>query len=719
MTEVKILINPINTSLNARSSSKTDFEGNASITGESKEKNNNIKINDIDDEDNETNENSYFLPTERVSIRTFALNYCICMPVFFDLIFSRHRSRLAAFFIYLQLMLSIILLIYGFLADIEDFPDLLLMSTCASIKRQISFANNILYIPYMIVSLLAVSRFQISFWLLIAAPVSIIFFGVLSAEELPNCIEILQMPIGVIESIPENDDLSLQENDNLILPRVNLTIGSYGIFRWLCTLVVTFEFIRLARLLMYDIIYNNARPKCYLEENQRTTNRTQLEIVEWGTKNKKTKIDNIEEEEEIEEPSLIIKLRELFKSIITEFKELIKSYIIKLKVLLCMLYDLAIRAKEIPLRHAIAISMTCVILFLISTSITGWCETFRLSLNSLPNDEPIDKLGDEPNNEPSDEPGEKHLDENINFFEIANDVVIYLPISSWIITVLFWIINIHSIYVVSEHHRHILLRHKSEKEGIANANMNPLLDAQLAPQINNYVVADASIYIIAHLLCNLIAYGFACCVLLGMILLKVIVIDWDGLFVIGSIFSLPFFIGLLRKCLPYILPRIIELFLSHCINSINFKCKFVCKNINSSFQCCVCERVKHSIQCCFCETLENTIRNCMGVICCISNCFVDGQYVLVPRCFLAMDCIGTLLVAPFTGAAIAFTRCMYGSLWGIVALSQLHTSILPTFLESNDYPYQYYGGMMRASHQELIDEENDSIPSIERKEEWR
>jgi len=27
--------------------------------------------------------------------------------------------------------------------------------------------------------------------------------------------------------------------------------------------------------------------------------------------------------------------------------------------------------------------------------------------------------------------------------------------------------------------------------------------------------------------------------------------------------------------------------------------------------------------------------------------------------------------------------------------------------------------MMRASHQELIDEENDSIPSIERKEEWR
>jgi hypothetical protein len=109
----------------------------------------------------------------------------------------------------------------------------------------------------------------------------------------------------------------------------------------------------------------------------------------------------------------------------------------------------------------------------------------------------------------------------------------------------------------------------------------------------------------------------------------------------------------------------------------------------------------------------------MGVICCISNCFVDGQYVLVPRCFLAMDCIGTLLVAPFTGAAIAFTRCMYGSLWGIVALSQLHTSILPTFLEKNDYPYQYYGGMMRASHQELIDEENDSIPSIERKEEWR
>jgi hypothetical protein len=109
----------------------------------------------------------------------------------------------------------------------------------------------------------------------------------------------------------------------------------------------------------------------------------------------------------------------------------------------------------------------------------------------------------------------------------------------------------------------------------------------------------------------------------------------------------------------------------------------------------------------------------MGMTCCMFESCIDGQYVLAPRCLMMIDCISTLLISPFMGFAIATTRCMYGSLWGIISLSQLHTSILPTFLEKNDYPYQYYGGMMRASHQELIDEENDSIPSIERKEEWR
>jgi hypothetical protein len=94
--------------------------------------------------------------------------------------------------------------------------------------------------------------------------------------------------------------------------------------------------------------------------------------------------------------------------------------------------------------------------------------------------------------------------------------------------------------------------------------------------------------------------------------------------------------------------------------------------------------------------------------------------MLAPRCFLLFDCAGTFLLAPFVGATFAALRCLYGALWGIVALAQLHNPLLPPFLaKSLDSPYNFYGGMLRTSHQDLIDEENDGVPAGERREAWR
>jgi len=649
----KTVINPINLNLNVRSSNKTSSDINSSVNGASKEdKILVISINKV--------QPSYFHPSERVSIRTFFFNYCIFIPVLFDLTFSRHRSTIAALCIYLQLILSILFLIYSNIASLEDLPELFEMSSCASVQRKTSIADNILYIPYLVISLTAISRFQVPFWLLIAAPISIIYLGVLSAYELPNCIEILNMPVGVLPT------------KTFSLLHTNLTIGTYGIFRWITTVVITFEFVRLARMLLYDIIWNNARPKCILDfgtsntivmnDNisiQVTTHPSTIE--EWGTNNSGSSIS---------ETNTNINNNTDNKS------EETVSYVSKINTLYKILKDIASRPYDIPIRHAIAISITCLMLLFIATTIAGWCETIRILLITI------------------------NEEANSSIVNIFRDVVTYLPYGAWVITGFFWLINIYSIYEVSEHHRQLVQKYKLEKEGISNGNMDAILEAKRIPKLLNFVIVDASTYIVAYLFCNLISYAITSSVLIGLIIINIVLIGWNELLaILLSIFSLPFIISLLRKCMP----RLILIFINMCF-------KFCIKNINIR-----CSNSKN----CMCQTLEDTIRCSMGMTCCMFESCIDGQFVLAPRCLMMTDCISTLLISPFMGFAIATTRCMYGSLWGIIALSQLHKSILPTFLESNDYPYQYYGGMMRASHQELIDEENDSIPSIERKEEWR
>jgi len=636
MSQVLVL-NPINLN-NDRNSITASSDENGSLRGKAKEYENLLK--------NDENNPNYFRIDERAAIRLFFLRCCIFFPVPFDLTFMRYRSFPAAFCIYLQLIISTLLFVYNKLSQDDQIDGLIDMPSCSHANRQSNIADDTLYIPYLIVSLLTVSRFQHPLWLFAAAPLAIIFLIFYSVQEIPHCIELVSaQPMVLLPLI------------NFRFLRVNLTIGIYGFFRWLFTFVVTFEFIRLGLLYLLDIIFRGVRPNCRIEVGAKI-----------DTINSNVVDSDPTNDIEMDNPHISFRqfLEKLLENLIPNFM----SCISKSQSIIIFTLTIFSRVSEIPIRHTIAVAITCMSLLFIASSITGWCETIKKLVAS-----------------------ELY---NFPYINDIKDVLTYIPIGAWILSGFFWIVNIHSIYAVSEQSRHLRLRYSKVKEGISTAGIDPILDDQLAPQLLKFDMTHASSYIVAHLLCNLIAYALAFIIFIPIIVFKITIIGLTTLLVsFGALFTLPVILKNLRRCV------------GQCL----IMCLDTCCNIGINFFLDSCGTTGKSI--------KEILRRFTAISYCVYNCSMDGTHMLVPRCFMAADCLITLVTSPFIGAFNAITRCVYGSLWGIISLSQLHSPILPSFLASYDIPYQYYGGMMRSSHQELIDEENDIIPSIERKEEWQ
>ena len=104
-------------------------------------------------------------------------------------------------------------------------------------------------------------------------------------------------------------------------------------------------------------------------------------------------------------------------------------------------------------------------------------------------------------------------------------------------------------------------------------------------------------------------------------------------------------------------------------------------------------------------------------IACYSLC-ADGPHVLFPRLFTLLDVVGTVLVAPVVGVFEALSRVLLGTVWGVVRLAQLHHPLLP--IAQLDRGFMTYGGALRLASQELLDEESAAlVPAAARGAAWK
>jgi hypothetical protein len=581
---------------------------------------------------------AYFLPKERGVIRTSCASCTAYVPVCVDFSWSRHRSHAAAAFLYLQLALSSLFFCWRIVTG-----DFVALPNCSAVvSAPASSTIDLLYVGYLATSLLANSRWQSPPWLLLAAPFAVSFFAVYSAVELPHC-------LALAGALPLPVELSLLG--------VTQSVAAYGVFRWLATGFVVLELARLTALMARDVACRGAPLGCAVEMGAAPG------AGDGGGGGGDVQVDvNSAEEAAGAEAAAAAAA----------------APIVPLKQrALAALGDAAARLADLPLRFVTAVCCTCLVLLFFAAAADGWC---RAGLRNVPNNSA--------NNPPFFNTA----------FDVSRVVLAALPIATWAVTAFFWAVNLHSLYAVSEQQRHLSLRYASAKAGVRAAGMDATLDALRAPQLSRFSSAEAAFFIFAHLICNLLAVGLALIVVVCIIIFKVVETGWETvLSIAGSLFSLPFLLGLLQSKLPGIAPTFAHYFFKYCVDPFATRCG---------------DRA---------VAVTEPIRRALAYTCCLYSCGSDGPHVLVPRFFLLMDCALTFVFAPFAGTAFAALRCFSGALWGIVALAQLHNPLLPPFLayQGFDKPFIYHGSMLRTSNQDLIDEENNAVPVGERKAAWK
>ena len=440
---------------------------------------------------------------------------------------------------------------------------------------------------------------------------------------------------------------------------VTQSVAAYGVFRWLATLLVVLELARLAALMARDVACRGAPLGCAVEMGVAPVTRDGSNGGDGGGGGG-VQVD-VDSAEEAAAAEAVI-------AAATAPKVPLKQRA------LAALGDAKMRLAGLPLRFVTAVCCTCLVLLFFAAAIDGWC---RLALNNVPGNGDSSVLN--------------------TVFDVSRVVFTVLPIATWVVIAGFWAVNLHYLYAVSEQQRHLSLRYASAKAGVRAAGMDATLDALRAPQLSRFSAFAAASFIFAHLICNLLAVGLTLTAVVCIVIFTVVYAGWsEVLKIVGSLFTVPFLLNILQNRLPGIAPTFARYFFKYAVDP--FAARFG-----------------------WAVAVKEPIRRALAYTCCLSSgSCADGPHMLAPRCFLLFDCARTFLLASFVGATFAALRCLYGALWGIVALAQLHKPLLPPFLaKSLDSPYNFYGSMLRTSHQDLIDEENDGVPAGERREAWR
>ena len=607
---------------------------------------------------------AYFTPEERFRLRA-SFHCCRFLPVCCDFSLERHRSRPAAALVYLQAALSTLLLLY---AQTGPFG----IPSCRSAHAaQPSLSDLYLYPLYLLFATLALSRFQSPPWLFVGLIASLTFFAVSCADELPHCASLSQTPAMALAG-------NAAAPPSLLL--VSSVVAAYGFFKWLATLLVTCELLRLCVILMRDITCRGARLSCAVDDGgEGVVLQAPAEAAVAAVELSPAPATAQAEAAELVVDAEAVELPRASPSANTTAAVHEAAAAPKLplrQVVLDALLDAAKRPAEVPVRHFVACMLTSLFLLFIAAATQGWCNTFRVLLATF---------------SPSVD------DPTLNsFLGIVSLVLQYLPYGVWLATACFWGIHVSSIYAVSNMHRHLRQRYALAKEGVRHAGMEPLLDQLRAPNLSVFIYGSAPTYVVAHLLCNLISFALAAVLIISIIVGAIVSVGLEAIIgIVLSVYSWPFILNFLQGQAP----TIARLAYAYGVVPITARCGA------------------------YGEKGRATFRLALAYACCCSTCGADGPHLLLPRFFLFLDNLWMFVVAPFTGALLAVTRAGYGVMWGIVALAQLHEPLLPPLLARYgfDKPYLSFGGMLRSAHAELMmDEElGASVPTAKASAAWR